>query len=265
VGKLEKSRLVEFMAKIMEESGFKVYKDFRTSRHLIDIYGILPTVLGDLGVVVACKNYEEKWNVGLDVLKEMEMVGKTLKASKIVIVTTSGFSSQAINYAARRNIKLIDRDGVLNLAHKFSKKSADLMDEDYDGEYDDYDENEGAEISYEPATTSKGSFFHSTKKGSLNRKRDRLRTSWWPIFRGILSNTIVLILLVIAISYVITTIITITTTNNKAVLGIVKILLSALLSYGLVYLLEERSTVMLVKGTTVFFVSLFVSILLIVF
>ncbi len=263
---MDKSRLVEFMAKIMEESGFKVYKDFRTSRHLIDIYGILPTVLGDLGVVVACKNYEEKWNVGLDVLKEMEMVGKTLKASKIVVVTTSGFSAQAINYAARRNIKLIDREGVLNLAHKFSKKSPHLMDEDYhESDYEDYEEGEGAEISYEPASSSRSSFFHPPKKGSLDRKRDRLKTSWWPIIKGVLSNTIVLILLVIAISYVISALIIITTTSNKAVLGIVKILLSAVLSYGLVYLLEERSTVMLVKGTTVFFVSLLISILLIIF
>ena len=119
----------------MEESGFKVYKDFRTSRHLIDIYGILPTVLGEIGVVVACKNYDEKWKVGLDVLKEMEMVAKTLKASKVVIVTTSGYSSQSINYAARRNIKLIDREMLLNLAQKFSKKTPDLMDsedEDYE-------------------------------------------------------------------------------------------------------------------------------------
>ena len=80
--KLEKNRLVRFVAKVMEESGFKVYKNFKTSRHIIDIYGVLPTVLGDMGVVVACKNYDEHWEVGLDVLKEMEMVGKTLKASK---------------------------------------------------------------------------------------------------------------------------------------------------------------------------------------
>jgi hypothetical protein len=53
VGKLEKSRLVNFMAKVMEESGFKVYKNFQTSRHIIDIYGVLPSILGDVGVVVA--------------------------------------------------------------------------------------------------------------------------------------------------------------------------------------------------------------------
>lgn len=252
----------------MEESGFKVYKDFRTSRHLIDIYGILPTVLGDIGVVVACKNYDEKWNVGLDVLKEMEMVGKTLKASKVVIVTTSGYSSQAVNYAARRNIKLIDREMLLNLAQKFSKKAPNLMDSEDENyvEYEDYEDNgEGPEVSYNPSqSSSKGSFFHQDKKGSLDRKRDRIKSSWGPAIKNIMSNTIVLILVVIGLSFLITSLVSIFSNPSKALLGILKFFLSAVLSYGLVYIFEERSTVMLIKGTTVFFVSLLVSILLII-
>ncbi|MCK9151142.1 restriction endonuclease [Methanobacterium alcaliphilum] len=260
---MEKSRLVDFMAKVMEESGFKVYKDFRTSRHLIDIYGILPTILGDIGIVIACKNYEEKWNVGLDVLKEMEMVAKTLKASKVVIVTTSGYSSQAINYAARRNIKLIDREGVLNLAQKFSKKTPDLMgdNEDYP-DYEEYeDNNEGVEVSYTPSSSSKGFFGHG-KKGSLNRKRDRIK-AWAPYIKSILSNTFVLILVVIGISLLITTIIQIWAQVSTGILGVIKIFLSAVLAYGLVFLVEEKSSTMLIKGTIVFFVSLLVSIMFI--
>ncbi|HEX7467247.1 MAG TPA: restriction endonuclease, partial [Methanobacterium sp.] len=92
---MEKNRLVKFVAKVMEQSGFKVYENFQTSRHIIDIYGVLPTVLGDVGVVVSCKNYDERWEVGLDVLKELEMVAKTLKASKMVVVTTSHFTTNA--------------------------------------------------------------------------------------------------------------------------------------------------------------------------
>jgi hypothetical protein len=268
VENLEKSRLVEFMAKIMEESGFKVYKDFRTSRHLIDIYGVLPTVLGDIGVVVACKNYDEKWNVGLDVLKEMEMVAKTLKASKVVIVTTSGYSSQSINYAARRNIKLIDREMLLNLAQKFSKKTSELIDsgnEEYDN-YNKYEESEEVAEVYTPSrSSSKGSFFHHDKKGSLNQKRDQIKSSWIPALRGIFSNTLVLILVVICLSYLITTAVGAFSNPNKGVLGVLKFFLSAILSYGLVYALESRSTVILIKGTTVFFVSLLISILLIIF
>lgn len=246
------------MAKIMEESGFKVYKDFRTSRHLIDIYGILPTVLGDIGVVVSCKNYDKKWNVGLDVLKEMEMVGKTLKASKVVVVTTSAFSSQAVNYAARRNIKIIDREGLLNLAQKFSKKSADLMEED---EVDD-----DFEVSYNPpGTTPSISYSTNNYRASLNRKREKIKANWQPLVRGILSNTLILIVMVVGFSYIIASIVGYFIPLSTSALGILKILLSVILSYGLVFILDKKGTLILVKGTAVFFISLLVLIIQIIF
>ncbi|MGC9517952.1 MAG: restriction endonuclease [Methanomicrobiales archaeon] len=255
---MKKNRLVEFVAKIMEESGFKVYKDFRTSRHLIDIYGVLSTVLGDIGVVVACKNYDDRWNVGLDILKEMEMVAKTLKASKVVIVTTSDFTQQAKNYAARRNIKLIDKEGLLVLAKKFSKN-------------DIAEESEGPELieeSYEPNSTygsnSTSSIFKHEKRGSLNRKRDKVVNLFDPRIKNLLSNTIVLILLVLGFSWLIATLVGAYGNVNNAILGILKILLSAILSYGLVFSLERDMTVTLVRGTTVFFVSLLILILFII-
>ena len=83
--------------------------------------------------------------------------------------------------------------------------------------------------------------------------------------RGIFSNTLVLILVVICLSYLITTAVGAFSNPNKGVLGVLKFFLSAILSYGLVYALESRSTVILIKGTTVFFVSLLISILLIIF
>lgn len=100
----------------MEDSGFKVYKNFKTSQKVIDIYAILPTTIGDFGVVVACKNYDKDFKIGVDVLKEMEDVQSSIKASKVTIVSSSYFSEQARNYALRKNIKLVDRDGLLELA-----------------------------------------------------------------------------------------------------------------------------------------------------
>lgn len=255
---MKKNKLVEFVAKIMEDSGFKVYKEFRTSRHLIDIYGVLTTVLGDIGIVVACKNYDERWNVGLDVLKEMEMVAKTLKASKVVIVTTSDFTQQAKNYAARRNIKLINNDGLLRLAKKFSKDDVEYASEEVEVIDDSY-----VPSSYEgnPGT----SFAKSGKRGSLNRKRDKVANFFDPRIKNILRNTVVLILIVLSLSWIISTIIGAYGNVNNAILGIIKILFSAILAYGLVFSLERDITVTMVKGTTVFFVSLLVLILLIIF
>jgi len=252
---LEKNRLVEFVAKIMEESGFKVYKNFKTSRHLIDIYGVLSTVLGDVGVVVACKNYDERWNVGLDVLKEMEMVAKTLKASKVVIVTTSGFTDKAINYASRRNMKLIDRDGLMSLAKKFSKK--------------DYEIDETEEMmdeTYTPKSGSKSDItYHFTGGKRSLRKRDRILGSWAPNVVNILKSTPGLILIVLILSWTITYIIGSMATTTPAVLRILLILFSALLSYGLVLMIDRDFAVTLIKGSTIFFVSLLVYIILIIF
>ena len=119
----------------MEDSGFKVYKNFTTSKKVIDIYAVLPTTLGDFGVVVACKNYDKDFEIGVDVLKEMEEVADSIKASKVTIVASSYFSSQATNYALRKNIKLVDRDGLLELAKKYQDKTSQttLDNTPYDG------------------------------------------------------------------------------------------------------------------------------------
>ena len=119
---MEKPQLVNFIAKVLEDSGFKVYKNFKTSQQIVDIYAILQTSMGDFGLVVACKNYDKDWEVGIDVLKEMEVIGKKLRASKVAVVTSSNFSSQAKRYAEERKIKLIDRSNLVTLAKKYTNK-----------------------------------------------------------------------------------------------------------------------------------------------
>lgn len=255
------------MAKVMEDSGFKVYRNFQTSRHIIDIYGVLPTVLGDIGMVVACKNYDERWEVGLDVLKEMEMVAKNLKASKVVVVTTSYFTNSAVNYASRRNIKIIDKDGLIALAKKFSNHQPD------DSIYSD-DEEHGADEreDYTPSTSSSsfpkssGSFFSRGSK-RLNRGSGGRSLSFSmpeTSLKPILSNTITLIIIVLALSTLLTYIVSLGYTNT-AVLGVSKIIFSALLSYGLVIVLEKDLQKTVFKGTIVFFVSLVIYVLMIIF
>lgn len=123
---MEKAQLVNFIAKVMEESGFKVYKNFKTPTAVVDIYAVMSTVMGEFSTIVSCKNYEKQWEVGIDTLKEMEMIGRSLKASKVTVVTTSKFSSQSRNYAVKKNIKLVDRENLITLAKKFSKRGASL-------------------------------------------------------------------------------------------------------------------------------------------
>ena len=255
---LEKKRLVDFVAKIMEQSGFKVQTNYRTSKHIVDVYGVLPTVLGDIGVVVACKNYEERWKVGMEVLKEMEMSAKTLQASKIVIITTSEFSENAINYADRRSIKLIDKDELMTLAKKFSKKKETYENPDDDTEEREDDEDED----YIPSKFTGSTFMSRGKRGSLSGRRrseasDKLQT--WG--KAVLGSTVGLIIIVLAVSTLVTYLIS----PNKALLGILRIFFAAVLSYGIVIALERDLMVTLIKGSTVFFVTLIIYIALIIF
>lgn len=257
---MEKNRLVNFVARVMEESGFKVYKNFQTSRHIIDIYGVLPSILGEIGVVVAVKNYDERWEVGLDVLKEMEMVAKTLKASKIVVVSSSYFTNNAVNYADRRNIKLIDKDGLMNLAKKFTGRNLEEADETEEGE-----EESSGEEEYVPSTKSGTLSFFSGKRKSLNKgggDKQSVNLSLRPTLKAVFSNTIALIVIVLLLSSLITYIIGLNY-KNTALIGITKIISSAILSYGLVLALERDFMVMLIKGTTIFFVSLIIYVILI--
>lgn len=255
VRKLEKNRLVDFVAKIMEKSGFKVQKYYKTTKYVVDIYGVLPTVLGDIGIVVACKNYEERWKVGLDVIKEMEMVAKTLNASKVVIITTSTFSDNAIGYAQGRNVELIDKDELMRIAKSLSnKKIESYEDAELEDEDDDYDPSFGSKIS--------GSFPKSGKRSSLSgRKRSVASNKLQAWGKLILSSTAALILIVLAISTVVTYLVA----PNRALLGVLRIVIAAILSYGIVIAVERDLTVTLIKGSTVFFVCLMVYIALIIF
>ena len=148
---MEKPQLINFIAKVMEDSGFKVYKNFKTSQRVIDIYAILPTTIGDFGVAVACKNYDKDFEIGVDVLKEMEEVGESIKASKVTIVSSSYFSDQAKNYALRKNIKLVDRDNLLELAKKYQDRTSQttLDNTPYDGGASAYIEEEYPEYNYD--------------------------------------------------------------------------------------------------------------------
>jgi Restriction endonuclease. len=150
-GNVEKPQLINFIAKVMEDSGFKVYKNFKTSQKVIDIYAILPTTIGDFGVVVACKNYDKDFKIGVDVLKKWKRFKESLKASKTAIVSSSYFSDQAKNYALRKNIKLVDRDNLLEMAKRYQDRTSQttLDNTPYDGGASNYIEEEYPEYTYD--------------------------------------------------------------------------------------------------------------------
>lgn len=287
----------------MEEYGFKVYKNFKTSIKTVDIYAVLPTTMGDFGIVMECNNYDKKWEVGIDILKEMEKVSQNLNSSKIAIVTTSSFSNQAENYANKKNIKLINRNDLLVLARKlsnnenisegpmiFDEENNDFIGEDFNEDYE-YDESDINYISQNSNNDLNASgnglypnhnilekhndkpknniteFFSKKSSASKSLTYQKPYTNESPLFEKIkpfFSNTIFLIFLVVLISYLLSYILGVMANLSQGIVGLAEMITSLLLSYGLVFIFNREGISVLVKGTIVFFVSLIILIILII-
>ncbi|MGN0176994.1 MAG: restriction endonuclease [Methanobrevibacter sp.] len=298
---MEKPQLINFIAKVMEDSGFKIYKNFKTSQKVIDIYAILPTTIGDFGVVVACKNYDKDFEVGVDVLREMEEVQQNIKASKVTIVASSYFSDQAKNYALRKNIKLVDRDGLLELAKKYQDRTRQttLDNTEYDGGASQYIEEEYPEYAYDASDMEylmrrreqnpavyKNTLYRQTGEENrqsrfssiLNRRNStgglsnttnlynyesRKSTFGQDSFIfNLVKNPIVLIILVVAVSYIISYVAGNLLKVDAGISGLIEMVVALLLSYGL-SLYTDRNRDFIVKGTFIFFISLIILIILI--
>lgn len=294
---MEKERLIKFIATIMEEGGFKTTTNYPVDNQIIDIYGTLETNVGEVGVVVACKNYEEPWKVGLDVLKDMETAARKVKASKIMIFATSRFSHGAVVYAQKRNIKLVDKKGLMKIAENYAKKqtvvSEPSVDED-DFDYDDYYyESSSRPASLNPNTGSGGSNSHAILSGRLSRNRgntnslNQSQSTFYNQSRGYLGNMstttrsielrdrlpainvegtlsffkehpIAYMILLIFISSVIALIFNRITAGPYTGLG--KIATSAIVCYGGLFLIERNLSDLLFKGSIIFFISIIISI-----
>ena len=283
----------------MEDSGFKVYKNFKTSQKVIDIYAILPTTIGDFGVVVACKNYDKDFEIGVDVLKEMEEVGESLKASKVTVVSSSYFSSQATNYALRKNIKLVDRNNLIELAKKYQDNTSQttLDNTPYDGGASAYIEEEytydESDIEYlmqrrdSNPNVYKSSLYKQidedrhkgfdissllNKGKSIKNNLGQSQTTLYNYDRGpsisnpflfkLISNPIVMVILVVLVSYFLAFFGGNILRMNAGITGLIEMVVALLLSYGL-SLYTERSSNFIIKGTFVFFISLVILIILI--
>lgn len=137
---MEKEQLVNFISTIMDDSGFSVTKNYKVDNKTIDIYGTLTTRAGEVGVVVACKNYEEPWKVDVSVLKEMEALARKVHASKVIIFTTSSYSHGCVLYAQKRNIKLVDRKGLIKIAKNYAERRNIVSEPvvSYEDEYSGY-------------------------------------------------------------------------------------------------------------------------------
>ncbi len=299
---MEKPQLINFIAKVLEDSGFKVYKNFKTSQRVIDIYAVLPTTIGDFGVVMACNNYDKEFEVGIDLLKEMEDAANSLKASKVAVVTSAYFNNQATNYALRKNIKLVDRDNLLELAKKYQDNSQQttLDSNDYSTGDVDYITEEYPEYTYDASDMEyimrrrdenpiyRNSLYPQVEESRssnnfltsiLNRRKQTnnglyptnlynrdYNYSQPPLFdrlQPILSNAFVTIALVVIVSYLLAFLFGTVLKIDYGISGLIEMVVAFILSYGLTFIFADRSRFFITRGTVIFFISLIILIILI--
>lgn len=276
----------------MEDSGFNTITNYSVDNIVIDIYGTLETSVGEVSVVVACKNYEEPWKVGLDVLKEMEKAAKIVGASKILVFSTNTFSHGAAVYAQKRNIKLVDKKGLMKIAQNYSKKqrvvSEPEVDED-DFDYDYYYETSSRPASLNP---SRGNNSHAIFSGRLSRNHDNSSvnqyqsSSLYSQQRNYLSSAtsrapdirskipsidinnileffsthsilylLVLLILASLFSFALNRL------TSGPFTGVGKIVTSAIVCYGGLILVDRNISNVMFKGSIILFISIIISIM----
>lgn len=290
---MEKERLIKFIATVMEDSGFNTITNYSVDNIVIDIYGTLETSVGEVSVVVACKNYEEPWKVGLDVLKEMEKAAKIVGASKILVFSTNTFSHGAAVYAQKRNIKLVDRKGLNKIAQNYSKKqrvvSEPVVDED-DFDYDDY----YYETSSRPASLSpnRGNNSHAIFSGRLSRNHDNSSANQYQnsslysqprsylsgatsrapdirsripsvdmnnVFEFFIEHTVLYLLVLLIIASLIS--FALNRLTSGPFTGVGKIITSAIVCYGGLILIDRNISNVMFKGSIILFISIIISIM----
>lgn len=290
---MEKERLIKFIATIMEDSGFNTTTNYAVNNQIIDIYGTLETSVGEVGVVAACKNYEDPWTVGLDVLKDMEKAARSVNASKIIIFTTSSFTHGAAVYAQKRNIKLVDKKGLMKIAQNYSKKQTVVSEPSVDEDDFDYDEYY-YESSSRPASLNpnRGNNSHAILSGRFSRGRfnsnsssNQYQGSLYNQQRGYVSktssnavairdrlpaidvdailtffkeHTVAYLVLLVIIASLIALLFNRITSGPYTGLG--KIATSAIVCYGGLVLIERNLSDLLFKGSVIFFISIIISI-----
>lgn len=295
---MDKERLLNFIATIMEDSGFRTQLNYPIANQVIDIYGTLDTSVGEVGVIVAVKNYEEPWKIGLDVLKDMEVAAKAIKASKIIIFTTSSYTHGAAVYAQKRNIKLVDRKGLIKIAKDYAEKTNIVTDENteeeyyYDGEEDDYiDLNDN--INTKPASLNPHSSSNNTQTifstGRLNRSSStsysyqqnlsnqprrsliskvpklttpKINVNVDKAFDFFKNHMIVYLILLVIIASIISYIFNLITAGPYTGLG--KIVTSAIICYGGLSLVNRNLSDILFSGSIIFFISIIISVITLV-
>jgi hypothetical protein len=112
IKRTEPERFEELIAELFYQNGFNTERVGKTGDGGVDIYAIRPDIVVPTVHLIQCKRYSDK--VGVSYIRELYGVKTSLKANQAVLVTTSGFTRGAKEFAERNcwEIKLIGFEGI---------------------------------------------------------------------------------------------------------------------------------------------------------
>jgi CheY-like chemotaxis protein len=114
---------------LLSKMGFEVTSTSKTVDGGIDLIAInrAPVIAGKY--VIQCKKYALSNKVGEPVIRDLYGVVNSENANKGILVTTSSFSSKAVDFADKKPIELIDGQRLRSLLEQYGLNAAFLRNE----------------------------------------------------------------------------------------------------------------------------------------
>lgn len=103
-------RFEELVAELFNRRGYHVTLTPATRDGGVDIYALSKGALGESLYVIECKRYAPSRRVGVDVVRGLYAVAEVQRATKGILVTTSGFTKDAIAFASPLEYRLSLQD-----------------------------------------------------------------------------------------------------------------------------------------------------------
>ena len=120
--KLKSRQFEELIAYLLEKTGYEITLTQKTRDGGKDIYALKSTDLGDFLSVVECKKYAREHPVGVSIVRSLYGVKVAERANMGVVVTTSYFTKDSLEFKNQigTELSLRDYDNLVSWLGKFN-------------------------------------------------------------------------------------------------------------------------------------------------
>lgn len=116
----EPTKFEEFCSKLFEAMNYKVEITPKVNDGGYDLI----LYKNKQKCIVECKCYALRHSIGRPLIQKLVGANQIAQADKIIFITTSYFSKEAIQYSKETNVELIDGERLINLTHRYFDKNS---------------------------------------------------------------------------------------------------------------------------------------------